>query len=454
MSDKHFDLIAIGGGSGGLSVAQRAASYGARTALIERDRMGGTCVIRGCVPKKMMWFGAEQLSAIKRAEGYAIDVTLNGVDWGALVAKREANIRGIESWYDGYLADNQVTPIRGDAVLESANPDGGGTVLVNGERYTTDHLVIATGGTPTVPDIPGAELGMTSDGFFELVNRPQRVAVVGAGYIAVELAGVLRAFGSDVSLLVRKHAPLRNFDPLVTDALVESLGHQGVELVTGCTPTALARTADGIVVENTARELAPFDAVIWAVGRRPLTASLNLDAVGVATDAGGYIPTDAWQETEAKGIFAIGDVTGRAQLTPVAIAAGRRLADRLYGGKPERKLDYNNIATVVFSHPPIGTVGLTEPEARAEYGDAAVTVYQTRFTPMIDTFEDSAPPTAMKLVTVGDDEKIVGVHAIGHGVDEMVQGFSVAVRMGATKADFDDTVAIHPTSSEELVTMR
>lgn len=454
MSENHFDLIAIGGGSGGLSVAQRASSYGARTALIERGRMGGTCVLRGCVPKKIMWFGAEQLNAIKRAKGYAIDVTLNGVDWGELVEKREANIRGIENWYDTYLSDNKVTPIRGDAVLESVNPDGGGSVLVDGQTYTADHIVIATGGTPTVPDIPGAELGMTSDGFFELVSRPQRVAVVGAGYIAVELAGVLQSFGSDVSLLVRKHAPLRNFDPLITDALVESMNHQGITLVTDCTPTALARTADGIVVENTAGDLEPFDAVIWAIGRQPLSASLDLAAVGVETDQAGYIQTDEWQETAAKGIFAIGDVTGRAQLTPVAIAAGRRLADRLYGGKPDRKLSYDNIATVVFSHPPIGTVGMTEPEAIAAHGEDAVRCYDTRFTPMIDTFESSAPPTAMKLVTVGEEERIVGVHTIGHGVDEMIQGFAVAVRMGATKADFDDTVAIHPTSSEELVTMR
>lgn len=454
MPDTHFDLIAIGGGSGGLSVAQRATSYGARAALIERDRMGGTCVIRGCVPKKIMWFAAEQLSAIRRAEGYAIDVEFKGANWGDLVAKREANIRRIETWYDSYLSDNRVTAIRGDAVLESVDPDGGGTLLVGDERYTADHIVIASGGAPTVPDIPGAELGMTSDGFFELVERPQRVAVIGAGYIAVELAGVLRAFGSDVSLLVRKHAPLRHFDPMVTGALVESIEHQGIELIAHCTPTGLARTPDGIVIESTAGELPPFDAVIWAVGRHPLSGSLNLDAVGVATDEAGHIVTNEWQETGVKGVYAIGDVTGRAQLTPVAIAAGRRLADRLFGGRPERKLDYNNIATVVFSHPPIGTVGLTEPEARAEYGEDAVTVYETRFTPMVDTFEKSAPPTAMKLVTVGEDERVVGVHAIGHGVDEMIQGFSVAVRMGATKADFDDTVAIHPTSSEELVTLR
>ncbi len=305
-----------------------------------------------------------------------------------------------------------------------------------------------------MPDVPGAEFGITSDGFFELAERPQRVAVVGSGYISVELAGVFNALGSETTMLVRKGGVLRSFDRMLGEELEIAMGKSGIELETGFVPSALEKTADGIRIQaDDGQSFGEFDAVLWAIGRAANTNSLNASAAGIEMDAHGFIPTDDYQKTNVDHIFALGDVTGRDALTPVAIAAGRRLADRLYNGMTDRRLEYHTIPTVVFSHPPIGTVGLTEDEARKEYGED-VKVYETRFNPMVYAFSTDKVQTAMKLIVVGEDERVVGCHLIGDGVDEMMQGFSVAIRMGATKQHFDDTVAIHPTSSEELVTMR
>ncbi|MHB8849188.1 MAG: glutathione-disulfide reductase, partial [Burkholderiales bacterium] len=328
------------------------------------------------------------------------------------------------------------------------------TVEVDGERITADHIIIATGGRPVVPPVPGAALGITSDGFFELEKQPQRVAVIGAGYIAVELAGVLKQLGSDVSLLLRRGHFLDSFDLMLQETLMDEMLEAGIDILTHRSVAEIRRD-DGLLTLTFEQggQLGNFDSVIWAVGREPNTMALNLPAAGISVDKRGYINVDEWQNTHVAQIYAIGDVTPRPALTPVAIAAGRRLADRLFGGQPERRLDYSNIPTVVFSHPPIGTVGLTEAEARTIHGDA-VKIYQTRFTPMTDAFSARPVKTAMKLVTVGEQEKIVGLHVIGEGADEMLQGFAVAVKMGATKRDFDDTVAIHPTSSEEFVTLR
>jgi glutathione reductase (NADPH) len=280
-----------------------------------------------------------------------------------------------------------------------------------------------------------------------------KTVIVGGGYIAVEIAGVFAALGSQVTLLVRSERLLRGFDLSLAEGALESLRESGVEVLLHAPPAALSREADGIHVQIAdGRGLGGQDALIWAVGRQPLSDCIA-PAVGLALDAEDYIPTDRFQETQVKGLFAIGDVTGRAQLTPVAIAAGRRLADRLWGGMAGRHLDYDNVPTVIFSHPPIGTVGLSEEEARARHGDQ-VQVYTSDFVPMYHAMTTAKPKTRMKLVTLGNERKVIGVHVLGPGADEMLQGFAVAVRMGATKQDFDDTVAIHPTSSEELVTMR
>lgn len=447
---KHYDLLAIGGGSGGLSAAERAAMYGKKAAVIEMDRLGGTCVNIGCVPKKVMWFAAGIAHSLRDAGGYGFDVMVNDFDWGQLVKRREAYIQGINDWYHTYLADSDIDEIVGQGRFVDAH-----TLEVAGEHYTADHIVISPGGLPIIPDIPGAEHGITSQGFFELTEQPKRVAVVGGGYIAVELAGLLRALGSEVDMLLRRQHFLDSFDAMLRESLMEEMVNAGVNILPNINVERVEKMGDGSLTLHCqgGHELTGFDTLIWAIGRAPNTAELNLDAAGVNHDENGFIPTDEFQNTNVKGVYAVGDVTGRAQLTPVAIAAARRLGDRLFNNQPERRLEYENIPTVMFSHPPIGTVGLTEGEARKIHGDA-VKVYQTRFTPMYHALTEHKTNTAMKLVCVGAQEKVVGCHIIGHGADEMLQGFAVAIKMGATKKEFDNTVAIHPTSAEELVTMR
>ena len=450
MAEQHYDLIAIGGGSGGLSVAERATRYGVRCALIESGRLGGTCVNVGCVPKKVMWYAAHLAHALDDAPGYGFRLDYFGFDWKKLKNARDSFIQGLNEWYLGYLQKAGVELVRGFARFIDAH-----TLEVDGVQYSADHIVIATGGRPQVPSLPGAEFGMTSDGFFTLQNCPARTALVGSGYIAVELAGMLNALGSEVTLLVRKDHVLRSFDAMLREQLMERLREDGITVLTETQVRAVARLANGTLnlhCEGQASALR-VDTLIWAIGRDPNTDALNLAAAGVTVQPNGVIPVDPFQNTNIPGVYAIGDVTERFHLTPVAIAAGRRLADRLFGGQPDRCLPYENIPTVVFSHPPIGTVGLTEEEARSQYGDA-VKIYQTRFRPMYHAFTTRQPPMVMKLVCVGPEEKIVGGHLIGEGADEMLQGFAVAIRMGATKRDFDDTVAIHPTSAEEMVTMR
>ena len=448
--NNHYDLIAIGGGSGGLSVAQRAAAHGARTAVVEKGQLGGTCVNVGCVPKKVMWYGATVAGALRDAPDYGFSLQQQGFDWQKLVERRETYIQGIHSWYHTYLADNKVDEIHGAARFLDTH-----TLQVGNERYTADHIVISPGGRPQIPDTPGAELGITSDGFFALTEQPREVAIVGSGYIAVELAGLLNALGSRVTLILRKHQLLREFEPMLRETLMEEMQDSGINIITNSSVSEVSRDGEGTLRVSCRGgiTLTGLDSLIWAIGRIPNTEELDLPAAGVAMDEKGFVPTDEWQNTNVAGIYAIGDVTGRAALTPVAIAAGRRLADRLFGGKPDSRLIYENIPTVVFSHPPIGTIGLSEDEARELHGDA-VKIYQTRFTPMYHAFTTHKHVTAMKLVCVGAEERIVGCHIIGMGADEMLQGFAVAINMGATKADFDNTIAIHPTSAEELVTMR
>jgi len=446
----HYDLIAIGGGSGGLSVAEKAASYGKKCAVIEPDRLGGTCVNRGCVPKKVMWNAANLNQAIKLSGSYGFDVEQKGFNWKTLVESRENYIHGINNWYTNYLKDSNIEHIQGYAKFVNDK-----TVEVNGTHYTADHIAISTGGVPAVPDIEGAEHGITSDGFFELQEQPKRVVIVGAGYIAVEIAGVLNALGSEVTLLLRRQQILGRFDSLMRDTLTEEMINNGINILSCMNLSSITKNDEGklTLTGNAGFEVSDVDALIWAVGRNPLTDQLNLTAAELKTDKNGFLPCDDYQNTSQPGVYALGDITGRAALTPVAVAAGRRLADRLFGGHADRKLDYNNIPSVVFSHPPIATIGLTEDEARKIHGDA-VKVYQTRFTPMLFSIGEQEEKTAMKLVTIGAQEKIIGCHIIGQAADEILQGFAVAIRMGATKKDFDDTIAIHPTSGEELVTMR
>ena len=446
-----YDLIVIGAGSGGLAAVQRAVSYGARCAVIEHGRLGGTCVNVGCVPKKVMWFGASVAHTIHHdAEDYGFDVDAKGFSWPKLKQARDAYVRGINRRYAEALKKGGIDEIAGVARIIGPNE-----VSVNGRSLKTEHIIIACGGRPTVPDVPGAYLGITSDGFFELEDCPAKVAVVGSGYIAVELSGMFRALGAEVQMLIRKQHLLRPFDSMIREVLTEEMLSDDIQLHTNTQITEVSKAADNTLTLQCgdATRLDGFDVLLWAVGRDPTTEDLGVEAAGVKMDERGFIPVDEFQTTNVANIYAVGDVTGKFPLTPVAVAAGRRLADRVFGGMKDRKLLYESIATVVFSHPPIGTVGMTEDEAKETYGDD-VTVYRAVFKPMYYAFSRHPRKTAMKLVTTGKDERIVGCHIIGAGADEMMQGFAVAIRMGATKSDFDDTVAIHPTSAEELVTMR
>ena len=447
---KQFDLLVIGGGSGGVATANRAASYGAKVALFEAGRMGGTCVNVGCVPKKIMWTTASLHDAVEEAADYGFAAQPGALNWAELKSRRDAYIERLNSVYERGLDNNKVEVVHAHARFVEPH-----VVEADGRRYTAEHIVIAVGGRPIWPEIPGAELGITSDGFFELKEQPKRAVVVGAGYVSVEFGGLLRALGAEVTIALRRDHFLRHFDKTLRDELMKQMEADGVRFVKHVTVMDIQKKDDGLCVELGNGELIHGnDTVIWAIGRRPNTDRVGIENTGLEFKPDGTIPVDRLQQTDVPGLYAIGDVIGKFELTPVAIAAGRRLADRLFGGQTGRHLVYETIPTVIFSHPPIGTVGLPEAQAIEQFGIDNVKVYETRFTPMHYAFSQRQIPCTMKLVVTGPDETIVGCHVIGLGADEMMQGFAVAVRMGATKQDFDDTVAIHPTGAEEMVTMR
>lgn len=443
-----FDLIVLGAGSGGLATAFRAARHGARVALVESGPLGGTCVNVGCVPKKAMWYAAEAAEALHTAIAYGFDVQPGALDWRKFVALRTAYIERIHASYRKRLAEHDIKVIAGHGRVS-----GPGRVDVAGASLQSAHVLIATGAHSRRLDVPGFELGIDSDGFFALEACPRRVAVVGSGYIGVELAGVLRALGAEVDLFARSRL-LRGFDQEITEALTETMRASGVGMRLGCAIDAAHRSGEALQLACSDGEShGPYDVLLWAVGRVPNSKNIGLQECGVACDDKGHVVVDQGQDTNVEGIHAIGDVTSRPALTPVAIAAGRQLAERLFAGKADARMNYDNIPTVVFSHPPLGSVGLSEAEARQAHGDGAVRVYRSRFKPMQDSLAGRAEMSLFKLVCVGDEERVVGLHAFGPGADEMLQGFAVAIKMGARKRDFDETVAIHPTSAEELVLM-
>ena len=447
---KQFDYIVLGGGSGGIASANRAGMHGAKVLLIEASDLGGTCVNVGCVPKKVMWSASEmRTQLLKQAKDYGFNVTLNEFDFSKLVKNRETYIDRLNGLYLKGLESNGVTVVKGygEFVNES-------TVTVNGEEYTAPHILIATGGRAVRPAITGGEYGLDSNGFFGLTEAPKSVAVVGAGYIAVEIAGVLNGLGAETHLAFRKETFLRDFDELVVDGLMTSYQEQGIHLHPHSIPKEVNKSETGyeLLFENGSH--IEVEEIIWAIGRTPNTEKIGLEKANVALTDGGAIEVTKFQETSQAGIYAVGDVIDKVNLTPVAIAAGRRLSERLFNNQTNAFLEYETIPTVVFSHPTIGTVGLTEKEARAKFVDKRVTIYTSSFTPMQYAITEVKEKCHMKLVCVGEEEKIVGLHGVGLGVDEMLQGFAVAIKMGATKADFDNTVAIHPTGAEEFVTMR
>ncbi len=453
-----FDLVVLGGGSGGLAGAFRAAQHGARVALLEPRELGGTCVNAGCVPKKAMWLAADlaQKASLAAQLGFRLPAGLPTLDWPAFIASRQGYIANI---HQGYLrrlesAGIALMPVRGRL-------EGAGVVACdNGVRLRARQVLLATGGRPSRPDIPGAGLGIDSDGFFQLQAAPARVALVGGGYVAVELAAVLQSLGSRVELFVRGRQLLRGFDADLAAQLVGDYVQQGIRVHFGHEVRSLHGTPGAVLLRDAAgRDAGPFEQVILATGRRPNSDALGLAEAGVAVDARGHVAVDAFQRTSAEGVHAVGDLTDRVALTPVAIAAARRLMDRLFGGDAAARLDYDAIPTVVFSHPPLGSVGLTEEAARQRHGEA-VRVYRAGFRPMLHALADSPQRSLFKLVCVGEadagpqGQRVVGIHLLGEGVDEILQGFAVALKRGVTLADLHDTVALHPTSAEEVVLMR
>lgn len=448
---KTYDYIVIGGGSGGIASANRAGMHGANVLLIEGNEIGGTCVNVGCVPKKVMWQASSMMEMMERdTAGYGFDVEIKNFSFKQLVENREKYIDFLHGAYNRGLDSNNIERINGYATFT-----GEQTIEVNGTEYTAPHILIATGGRPKKLGIPGEEYALDSNGFFALEEMPKRVVFVGAGYIAAELAGTLHGLGAETHWAFRHERPLRSFDDMLSEKVVERYQEMGMQIHPNATPAKIEKTAQNeyvITFEN--GESITTDAVIFGTGRQPNTDQLGLENTKVALDEKGYVKVDKFQNTTQNGIYAVGDVIGKIDLTPVAIAAGRRLSERLFNGQTDLYLDYNLVPTVVFTHPPVATIGLTEKAALEEYGKDQVKIYRSSFTPMYFALGEYRQKCDMKLICVGKEEKIVGLHGIGIGVDEMLQGFAVAIKMGATKADFDNTVAIHPTGSEEFVTMR
>ncbi len=450
MNTKKYDYIVVGGGSGGIASARRAAEYGAKVLLVENSNLGGTCVNVGCVPKKVMWSASQIHETIHLAHQYGIPVSPGHLDWSTLKSSRDAYIQRLNGIYARNLEKSGASVEHGLARFASPN-----CIEANQQHFVADHILISTGGQPSNPIIEGADLGIDSNGFFALERQPSNLLVVGSGYIATELAGLMHGLGSHVTMALRKNRLLGAFDTDLQQTVLEQMELSGIEIIRNISLVKLQGQAGNIKYEDAEGNTKEgFDCVIWAIGRRPNTQNLYLDNAGLNTNERGFIDTDEYQNTSQNGIYAVGDVTPRAQLTPVAIAAGRKLSDRIFGGQDDAKLDYSNIPTVVFSHPPVGTVGLTEAAAIDRFGKDSIRVYRNTFVDMYFALSEHKPRTIVKLVVQGPDERVVGCHVAGRGADEMIQGFAVAIKMGATKSDFDNTVAIHPTAAEELVTLR
>jgi glutathione reductase (NADPH) len=446
MARYDYDLFTIGAGSGGVAASRRAASYGPRVAIAESVRVGGTCVLRGCVPKKLLVYGAHFAEELADAAGFGWAVEGASLDWGRLVAAKDRELDRLNGIYINMLRNAGVTIIDGHARLVDAH-----TLEVAGKRVTAETILIATGGAPSLPQIPGIEHAITSDGALDLKSLPKRVAIVGGGYIAVEFAGIFRAAGVEVTQILRADTVLRGFDEDVRQVLAEEMGKKGIQIRAGTRVTGIDRRSDGLALAlDTGGELV-VDCVLYATGRRPNTRDLGLAEVGVTLNKAGAIAVDEWSRTTVPNIYAVGDVTDRINLTPVAIAEGRAMAETLYNKNP-MIMDHENVPSAVFSQPPIGSVGLTETQARSYY--RAIDVYAARFRPMKHTLSGRDERTFMKLVVDRASDRVLGCHMVGADAPEIIQGLAIAVKCGATKAQFDRTVGIHPTAAEEFVTMR
>jgi glutathione reductase (NADPH) len=446
MTSADFDLFVIGAGSGGVRAARLAAQRGARVAVAEPAALGGTCVNLGCIPKKLYSYAAHFGESFEQAAGFGWTVPTPSFEWPTLKANRAREIARLNGIYERLLLDAGVALMRSRARLA-----GAGAVEVDGVRHRAAHIVIATGGHPVVPDFPGAELAVTSDEMFHLPAFPHRLVVVGGGYIGCEFASIFRGLGAQVALIVRGEQVLRGFDEDVRGFLEQELRKKRIELRCRSEVARIEREIGGLRVTLRDGTSLVADAVLQATGRRPNTDGLGLEDAGVALDGEGVIVVDDHYGTSVPGIHALGDVIHRVQLTPVALAEAMVLVDRLFGGR-KRRLDYTLIPTAVFTHPAIGTVGLTETEARERHVD--VRVFRTEFRALKHTLSGSEERTLMKLVVDAASDRVVGLHMVGEEAGEIVQGFAVAMKAGATKAQFDATVGIHPTAAEEFVTMR
>jgi glutathione reductase (NADPH) len=444
----EFDLFVIGAGSGGVRAARFAAGFGAKVAVAESRYLGGTCVNVGCVPKKFLVYGAHFTEDFEQASGFGWSSGEPQFDWPTLIANKNREIQRLNGIYRNLLVNSGVTLLEGHARLTGPHE-----VEINGQRHSARHILIATGGWPQVPDIPGKELAITSNEAFFLEQLPKRVLVVGGGYIAVEFASIFHGLGARTSLLYRKDLFLRGFDGAVRKHLKEELEKKGLDLQFNTDIARIERQADGSLLASLkdGRQLAT-DCVFYATGRRPMLDNLGLESVQVSLDDKGFILVNEQFETSEPSILALGDVIGRVQLTPVALAEGMAVARRLFKPGEYRKVDYSLIPTAVFSLPNIATVGLTEEQAREQGHE--VKVFESRFRPMKLTLTESQERTLMKLVVDGQNDKVLGCHMVGPESGEIVQGLAVALKAGATKRIFDETLGIHPTAAEEFVTMR
>ena len=441
-----YDLITIGGGSGGVRASRFAAQrHGKKVAVIENLRIGGTCVMRGCVPKKLLVYAAHFAHDFEDSEGFGWQLGDNTHDWPALIAKKDAELNRLEDIYHRLLREAGVDEITGTGKVTGPH-----SVEVNGKTLTAEHILVATGGWPHLPDLPGIEHAITSNEALDLPNLPKHVVIVGGGYIAVEFAGIFHALGAEVHIIIRADNILRGFDQTMRDALRVELENQGIKVHSECMVRSIEKTGERYSLRLDQVEFMETDLVMYATGRKPNTVNMGLEDAGVDLDKNGAIVVDEYSKTSVDSIYAIGDVTDRVQLTPVALAEGMALVRTLYEGKPT-SMSYENIPSAVFSTPPIGSVGLTEEDARRDHN---IEIYQSTFKPMKHTLSGRNERSVMKLIVDKDTDKILGAHMMGIDAPEILQGIGIAVKAGATKADFDATIGIHPTAGEEFVTMR
>ena len=446
MSSHEFDLITIGAGSGGVAASRYAAAKGARVAICEADRVGGTCVIRGCVPKKIFMYAAQFADAFTDAPGYGWQLTEPSFDLARLTAAKDAEIARIEAVYRRMLAESGVRLIAGRATVEDAH-----SILINGERLSAERLLIATGGAPSRPDIPGIELAATSNEMLDLTATPARLLVLGSGYIAVEFAGIFRGFGSAVTLAYRADTPLRGFDADVRRRLGAAMRERGIVQQAGFQAARIERVGEEFVCHGVDGRVLHADLVLNALGRAPNTANLGLEQAGVVLQPTGAVRVDQWSRSNVPSIFAVGDVTDRVNLTPVAIAEGRAFVDTEFGETP-RAVDHDLLASAVFSQPPVAQIGLSEDKALQR--GQRIEVFEADFRPLKNLVSGRNERSYMKLVVDAATERVLGLHMIGIDAPEIVQSLAVAVTMGARKRDFDATMAVHPTAAEEFMLMR